>query len=230
MAYSFGETVIGIYADTSDGIRFGIHPEDQLFAVGNGTSDDRNNALTVYKSGEVKIDQRLVLDGHSSEYGQGNDDAVIYAAPHKPGSDLFLVSNDYVEIWLDDDNNSNSNFRVFNGEETAVLTLLESGNLAISGSLFQGSDERNKVNIHSISTLDVLDKLASVPIKRWQYKGQETKHIGPMAQDFYRAFGYGQGPTTISAIDADGVSFAAIQALYEEIKYLRQEIKDLKAQ
>ena len=50
----------------------------------------------------------------------------------------------------------------------------------------------------------VLDKVAALPIAQWHYKhGKETPYVGPMAQDFYAAFGVGpddkhitEGPLT----------------------------------
>jgi len=36
----------------------------------------------------------------------------------------------------------------------------------------------------------VLDKIASLPINRWSYITERAwRHVGPMAQDFYAAFG-----------------------------------------
>lgn len=53
-----------------------------------------------------------------------------------------------------------------------------------------------------------------------------------MAQDFYAAFGLGQGETTIATVDADGVAFATIQALNEKLEnknyVLENEVTNLK--
>jgi len=38
--------------------------------------------------------------------------------------------------------------------------------------------------------------------------------MGPLAQDFFAAFGLGEDDKHITTIDADGVALAAIQALY----------------
>jgi hypothetical protein len=40
-----------------------------------------------------------------------------------------------------------------------------------------------------------------------------VRHIGPMAQDWHRAFGFGPDATTINMSDFDGVNLAAVQAL-----------------
>jgi len=45
-----------------------------------------------------------------------------------------------------------------------------------------------------------------------------------MAQDFSAAFGLGQGETTISTVDADGVALAAIKALKAENNALKKRL------
>ena len=42
------------------------------------------------------------------------------------------------------------------------------------------------------------------------------RHVGPMAQDFYAAFGVGEDDRDITSIDEDGVALAAIQALHAQ--------------
>lgn len=58
ISQSYAETVIGQYADTViNADPFNWKSKDQLLVVGNGTSTNaRNNALTIYKSGNAEID------------------------------------------------------------------------------------------------------------------------------------------------------------------------------
>ena len=49
--------------------------------------------------------------------------------------------------------------------------------------------------------------------------------MGPMAQDFYAAFGLGGGDTTITSMDPDGVALAAIQGLNQKLEETRAELK-----
>jgi hypothetical protein len=49
--------------------------------------------------------------------------------------------------------------------------------------------------------------------------------MGPMAQDFYAAFGLGGGDTTITSMDPDGVALAAIQGLNQKLEETRVELK-----
>ncbi len=60
-----------------------------------------------------------------------------------------------------------------------------------------------------------------MPIYEWQHKEQDRRHIGPMAQDFHRAFRLGADDKTIASIDADGVALAAIKAQQEIITDLQ---------
>ena len=85
----------------------------------------------------------------------------------------------------------------------------------------------------------MLEKLAEVPVSTWNYKSESegVRHMGPMAQDLYAAFGLGDSDKTISTIDGQGIALAGIQGLYQmlrekdrEIAELRRELQTIKAQ
>jgi hypothetical protein len=67
--------------------------------------------------------------------------------------------------------------------------------------------------------------LAQLPISTWTYRTEEPKarHIGPMAQDFMATFHVGSSDKTIFQVDADGVAFAALQSLNQQVKRLAEE-------
>jgi hypothetical protein len=98
-----------------------------------------------------------------------------------------------------------------------------------SGSWSSVSDRNVKTNFAAIDPREVAAKVAAMPISTWNYKTQDAaiRHIGPMAQDFAAAFGVGEDNTHISAIDADGVSLAAIQGLYQLVQAKEQRISQL---
>ena len=54
--------------------------------------------------------------------------------------------------------------------------------------------------------------------------------IGPVAQDFYAAFGVGHGERHIATVDADGVALAAIQALKKENDTLKKQNQEIQEQ
>jgi hypothetical protein len=93
------------------------------------------------------------------------------------------------------------------------------------------SDRALKENIRQVDSREILSKLIQIPISRWSYKGQtpDIEHIGPMAQDFYAAFGLGDDERYISTIDPDGVALAAIQGLHEMLREKDKKISTLEA-
>lgn len=91
---------------------------------------------------------------------------------------------------------------------------------ANSGSWTSFSDVNAKTGFDLPDPLYVLERLSAVPIQTWRYKGEDESiiHMGPTAQDFYGAFGLGNDDRQIVTVDADGVTMAAIQGLYELVR------------
>jgi hypothetical protein len=71
----------------------------------------------------------------------------------------------------------------------------------------------------------VLERLSRVPVSTWSYKTEKggVRHMGPMAQDFRRAFGLGTDDTSIGLLDEAGVSLAAVKELHAQTE--RQQRK-----
>jgi hypothetical protein len=93
------------------------------------------------------------------------------------------------------------------------------------------SDRNAKENFRSVDHSALLERLRSITVPEWHGKGEpaEIKHMGPMAQDFYAAFGLGRDNTTIGTTDAQGVAFAAIQGLYDLVKANDTKISGLRS-
>ena len=82
-----------------------------------------------------------------------------------------------------------------------------------------GSSRTFKTDFQAIDGQEVLDKLAGLSITDWRYKGEDASRTsGPVAEDFSEAFGLGGDEKYIGTVDADGVTMAAVQALYELVK------------
>ncbi|MCC3160834.1 hypothetical protein LJ737_26590 [Hymenobacter sp. 15J16-1T3B] len=90
-----------------------------------------------------------------------------------------------------------------------------------------------------------LERINRMRLGSWNYRGQSPdtmRHYGPMAQDFFAAFGHdGVGrsgnSTSINQADFDGVNLIAIQALYRRVltleaanARLHQQVRQLQAQ
>jgi hypothetical protein len=109
------------------------------------------------------------------------------------------------------------------------------------------SDKAQKENFQAVDGEEVLRKIRGFELSSWNFIGHDPKkfrHYGPMAQDFFAAFGHdgvGQigSETTINSGDLAGILMVAVQALEKRTAELRQkeaqmavlesEVKDLKA-
>jgi hypothetical protein len=106
------------------------------------------------------------------------------------------------------------------------------GIYAGGGTWVCSSSRSVKDDFAPIDRAQMLKRLARIPITTWHYRTEEAgvRHIGPMAQDFARAFHFGQGTTGIAMVDADGVSLAAIQGLYRQNRALAGRVTILQRQ
>jgi hypothetical protein len=97
-----------------------------------------------------------------------------------------------------------------------------------SGSWSSLSDRSIKAHFLPIDAPALLEKIAAMPISTWNYKAQDDsiRHLGPTAQDFHEAFGLGEDDKHISTVDAQGVALAGIQALYQTVMQLKQNLAD----
>jgi uncharacterized coiled-coil protein SlyX len=102
------------------------------------------------------------------------------------------------------------------------------------------SDVNRKEAFLPVVPNDVLERIRSLPLTTWRYideADRAARHIGPMAQDWHRAFGFSGDSTTINMSDFDGVNLAGIQALEArtarqaaELESLAADNTDLRAQ
>jgi hypothetical protein len=99
-----------------------------------------------------------------------------------------------------------------------------------SGTWTALSSEASKTDFSDVDALSYLDRVGSLELKEWSYKTEEgVTHVGPMAEDFYAAFGHGPTEKGISGVDGDGVALAAIQGLYELVQEQQAEIEQMRA-
>lgn len=77
-----------------------------------------------------------------------------------------------------------------------------------------------------VNGFEILDKVASLPISTWRYawEPEHVRHLGPMAQDWKAAFGFGEKDTIIPFVDANGIAMVSIQALHRRIIELEQVV------
>jgi Chaperone of endosialidase len=108
--------------------------------------------------------------------------------------------------------NASNKIRLGNG----FVSVIE-GQVAFTAS----SDKTQKENFHPVDGEEVLRKIRGFGLSSWNFIGHDPKefrHYGPMAQDFFAAFGHdgvGQigSETTINSGDLAGILMIAVQAL-----------------
>jgi hypothetical protein len=103
--------------------------------------------------------------------------------------------------------------------------------LTVGGTWTNASSIHFKENFQEISDAELLDRLRSLEITRWNYKGTEETHIGPMAEQFSDLFGLGvKGDREhISTIDMSGVALRAIQALMQQKSIQEKKIEQMES-
>ncbi len=97
------------------------------------------------------------------------------------------------------------------------------------------SDSTKKCAFLPVNGEDVLNKISQFNLRSWSYKAQDStkfRHYGPMAQEFYNAFGHDKygtigNDTTISTSDLLGINLIAIQALEKRTEELMKVQKQL---
>jgi Chaperone of endosialidase len=108
----------------------------------------------------------------------------------------------------------------------AFVTVIE-GEVAFTAV----SDKTKKENFQPVDGEAVLEKIRGFELSSWNFIGHDPKefrHYGPMAQDFFAAFGHdgvGQvgAETTINSGDMAGILMVAVQALEKRTAELKQK-------
>jgi len=111
---------------------------------------------------------------------------------------------------------------------SGTATLLVNGSVQATNLTFSSSRSK-KTDLSEIDPQMVVGRLAGLDISSWRYKtdAESIRHIGPMAEDFYQAFGLGHDPEQISVADMSGVLLAAVKGLAEKVEALEQEKAEL---
>lgn len=123
----FGET--GVFGESSVGVGVegrgatGVSGTSTIGAGVSGVTESASGA-GVYAEGAEEHSPDLILGGKSTSNDNGN----IFTDPFYPGSDLFLYSNDEVNIHLDNNDDETAHFTIFNGDDEALFQVNESGN------------------------------------------------------------------------------------------------------
>ena len=136
------------------------------------------------------------------------------------GNSLLLSATPHIDFHYGINGVQDFNVRLINDGNNQLTCT---GNF-LAQTLTPLSDRNAKENITEVDSREVLEKVAALPIARWNFKTEAgIGHLGPMAQDFREAFNLGADDKHIATVDADGVALAAIQGLNQ--KLIDKEVK-----
>jgi len=207
-----------------------------------------DSAFTVGGWWNDSLAQRAGIIGGSSNTVYGTNSTLI-------GGEYVTVNTSNSVVLADNSgsinfNNTNDNNRLVARFEKGYRFCSNAGcttgvYVAASGTSWGSiSDQNLKEKIQKVSGEDILKRISNLDVTSWEYKSKDKKeisyrHIGPMAQDFYKWFSkeYGLSSTETMVYDGDvrGVLLVSTKALekrthhlMEENKLLKSEVKNLK--
>lgn len=110
-----------------------------------------------------------------------------------------------------------------------LLSLADSGDMVLSGTLAQLSRRDSKEHFRPIDHQMMLTALKKLNISTWNYKHQPDteRHLGPVAEEFYAVYKLGTDADHIATSDMAAVALASSQALLAELESKDQRINEL---
>jgi hypothetical protein len=198
-----------------------MRPKNGTFYDGtaalNTFASTANNQFNLRAKGGVRLSDdtpelsfgsttRQMIDLYSNTYGFGVQVSTLYQR-----------SNSRFPWFKGGTHSSSQNDPGTGG--TVLMTLTDRG-LTVNGTFVSASDRNAKEGFEPVDPMALLQKLVALPLSRWIYKTDsgQSRHLGPMAQDFHAAFGLGADDKHIATVDADGVALAAIQGLNQKLE------------
>ncbi len=219
--YSFiggGKSVAnsGTYGTVGGGQNNNVSAEWATIAGGNTNTASGNGANVSGGANNTASGAHATVLGGSKNTASGNQSLAAGVDSNAATTGAFVWSDDSsgaTQLTSTVDNQflarASGGFTLWTNATNTVGATLASG----SGTWASASDRAMKTNVARIDEADVLDKVATLPITTWSYVSERgVRHVGPMAQDFYAAFGVGADDRHITSIDEDGVALAAIKA------------------
>jgi hypothetical protein len=201
----------------------------RCFALGLYANASGADAIAIGARTTADADNSLALGYRSSVNGKTGAIVISDASVH---DSLEATANNQFSV------RAAGGYRLFtNANQTAGVTL------AAGGSSWNVVSDRNrKQDLADVDGEQVLAALRGVRVSTWRYRDEAdrtVRHIGPMAQDWHRAFRLNGDSRTINMSDFDGVNLAAVRALEArtaelrakaaEVGALRRELAELRA-
>ncbi len=181
--------------------------------------------LAILKGGKVGVGTTLPMAPLEIAPASGNAAFRL----NFPGGDTWAISNTGSDVTFNliGSGGQETTYRERN-DASGKATFEVQGSVKATNVKFS-SARALKTGFEAIDTKQILAKLGQLEISSWEYKkGSPGRHVGPVAEDFRELFGLGDG-TSISVVDAQGVTLAALQGLYETVQERDRYVEELEA-
>ncbi|HXR03295.1 MAG TPA: tail fiber domain-containing protein [Verrucomicrobiae bacterium] len=205
------------------------------FSAGNITANSLNLTSDLNVSGSILLPG---TNGVSGIYSDGNGGLTFNdgaAAIDRTGHITTLAGiNINNTTTMDASGNIQADWLNCLGVNASIgisCSYLNASGVISAQSFVTTSDRNLKEKFTPIDNQEILERVASLPISSWNFKNDPaTRHIGPMAQDFYSTFNVGPDDKHIATVDEGGVALAAIQGLNRKLDEKDAELQQLKSQ
>lgn len=208
-------------------------------AIGGGSRNTASGISTTISGGRLNIASNLfaTIPGGLSNQAAGR---FSFAAGRRAKAD-----HDGSFVWAD---TTNSDFASTGSNQFLIrasggvgigttapnnpLEMSSGAHVTAGGTWTNASDENLKEKFRKIDELEILERIADLPVREWNYRAEDdaVRHIGPTAQDFRKAFGLGSDDKSITTVDADGIALAAIKALNKQNQEFKERLRILEEQ
>jgi hypothetical protein len=230
--------VIRIGTTQTKAVMLGIYPTTIASGPAGLVCVNSSGLLGTGSSGSAFLAGDLTLSGgasyHNFSLSGGNATGYLYGSFPALGDGIHLGYNWYYDAGGSGhiSNSGGGTSRIsaeyseitmsVGGVNTAPTTLrvdIGTGGVTVYGTFNNSSDRNVKQDFAPISPSQILDKVMQLPLSEWSYQTDaNTRHIGPMGQDFYSIFNIGTDEKHIAPIDEGGVALAAIQGLNQKVE------------
>ena len=225
-----GSTAIGYRAQVTE-------PNTVIIGAVKGTNDATASPNVGIGTTAPTAPLHVVRDGNSTTEAMTVEqvsntlaDRTMLQMNNQGGLTMNFTDTSRNQTWaIRTDRNGSSNFEIsLLGSGGNEFILSSGGNLTLRGTLQQNSNVHDKTGIVPVDGVQVLARVQALPVSTWRYKTAPTvEHLGPMAQDFYAAFGLGDDETKLAPGDMAGVALAAIQQQQKLIEQLQAQVRAL---
>jgi hypothetical protein len=198
---------------------FANHTDGRLAMVPGGESNHANGDFSFAAGRQAHANNNgtfVWADSSNAPISSTQDDQFIARA----GGHFFLTQNSV----LPEDQG------LINTSAGANPDGTNGAYLSTGGVWTDVSDEHAKTGFQAVRPQTVLGKIAGMPVNTWSYRSEPgVRHLGPVAQDFHRAFGLGEDARHIAPLDTSGAALVGIKALNATVKRQGRQIAHLQA-